>query len=104
MKRWLLSGKPASILAVLSALIAVGQWLILLVVAAMTVDAGELTRALLLLAFFAWPVAAVTAVAAAVLVRRRPPASGWPPAARGERLGLPRPHRRRRCRSASRAA
>lgn len=71
-KRWLLSGTPASILAGLSAVIAVGQWLLLLLLAMMMVDADAATRAFILVAFFAWPAAAVAAVAAAVLVRPRP--------------------------------
>lgn len=71
-KRWLLSGTPVSILAVFSAVIAVGQWLILLLVSLMMVDADAATRAFILVAFFAWPAAAVAAVAASVLVRPRP--------------------------------
>jgi len=90
MNRWLTSGRTAAILAVVSGLLAIGHWLVFLPLLAMgTVDADRLYIALVILAFVAWPAAAVAAIAAATLVGSRPrlaalllllmaPGLGWP--------------------------
>lgn len=59
-------------LALLSALIALGQWFLFLPLAAMNVDPDALPRVLLLLAFVAWPAAAACAFGAARIVSSRP--------------------------------
>ena len=63
---------PARLLALLSALIALGQWFVFLPLAAMNVDPDALTRVLLLLAFVGWPAAAACAFGAARIVSSRP--------------------------------
>jgi len=71
-KTWLLSGRPAVILAWLSAVTAIGQWVVFVPVLAMGVVAGSFYIALFFFTFLALPIGAATAVAAALVVRRRP--------------------------------
>lgn len=70
------SARLARILAFLSAIIAVAQWVVFVPLIAMgAVDADRLYSALLIAAFFGWPLAAAAAFAAAVLLDRRPRAA-----------------------------
>jgi len=63
-------------LALLSALIALGQWVVVVPFLYMgSVDADRLYTVLLLAAFLGWPLAGVAAFAAAGLVERRPRAA-----------------------------
>ena len=60
-------------LAIVTAVIAIGQWLVLLPLFAMgSVNEGRLYDALLFLAFVGWPAAAFSAAAAARLTGREP--------------------------------
>ena len=66
----------ARALALLSALIAVGQWVVFVPLLAMgSFDAGTVYVALLIAAFVGWPVLSIAGIAAAVLVDRRPRAA-----------------------------
>ncbi len=73
MSPWLASGRLTVVLAWLTAVAALGLWLIVLPLFAMgAVDAGPVYRVMLVLAFFGWPVAGVLAIVAARTVHRRP--------------------------------
>lgn len=72
-RAWWAADRLAAGLAFLGGLIALGLWLIVLPLFAMgSVDAGALYTALLVLAFFGWPAAALLAVTAARTVTRQP--------------------------------
>ena len=72
-RAWWTNGRLAAALALLSGLIALGLWAIILPLFAMgSVDAGALYTALLVLAFFGWPAAALLAVTAARTLMHQP--------------------------------
>jgi len=66
------SVRAAETLALLSAAIAMVQWVFLLLFATAMVDEDSATENLEALAFFGWPAAAALAIAANNLVRHRP--------------------------------
>ncbi len=72
------SARIARVLAVVAGVIAIGEWIVFLPLYAMgTVNDGRLFHALVLLAFFALPIAAACAFAGASAVKQRSRLAAW---------------------------